>query len=120
MSVPIVRRRWRIVGTMAMASVAAAAGCEGSLSEQECSGLRSQAFEIVNEAHPCNSDEDCVGTEWPGCMKPVSSKNADRIRPLMEKFKKGKCQEPEQDCRTPPEVYCKQGLCVVRERPPEG
>lgn len=96
-----------------------AAGCDG-LSEQECSDLRGKAFEIVNEAHPCNSDEDCVGTAWPGCMKPVSTKNNDRIVPLMEKFKKGKCKEPERDCRNPPEVYCKQGLCVVRERPPEG
>ncbi|MBW2528517.1 MAG: hypothetical protein JRI23_30360 [Deltaproteobacteria bacterium] len=96
-----------------------ALGCT-SLDQQECDDLRSQAFEIVNEAHPCNTDEDCVGTGWPGCMKPVSSKNHERIKPIEEKFKKGKCKEPDRDCRNPPEVYCKQGLCVVRERPPEG
>jgi hypothetical protein len=119
MSAPIVRGRLGACGALTAALAIALLGCNSGLNEKECDTLRSQAFEIVNEAHPCNSDEDCVGTEWPGCMKPVSAKNGERIQPLMAKFKEGKCQEPKVDCRNPPEVYCKQGLCVVRERPPE-
>ena len=28
----------------------------------------------------------------------------------------GKCVEPPKNCRKAPEVYCKQGLCVFREK----
>ena len=30
-------------------------------------------------------------------------------------FEKGKCEETKPECKTPPVVYCKQGLCVHRE-----
>jgi hypothetical protein len=89
-------------------------GC-GKMSTAECDKVRTDAFDIVNEAHTCDSDEDCVSTAWPGCSKPVSRKNGDRIKPIQEKFNAGKCEEPKLDCRPTPEIYCKQGLCVFRE-----
>lgn len=112
--------RWGLLGGLFLLLTLTAVGCNGKLSEEECDKLRTDGFDVLNRAHPCNSDEDCVGSEWPGCMKPVSSKNAADLQPLSEKFKKGKCEEPKRKCPDPPEVYCKQGLCVFRHRPPEG
>ena len=44
-----------------------------------------------------------------------------KIKPLQDSFQKGKCDEPKSECREPPPVYCKQGLCVQREKgTPEG
>ena len=53
---------------------------------------------------------------WPGCIKPISAKNGEKIDAIKQKFDKGECKEPEAaNCpETPPEVYCKQGLCVFR------
>ena len=95
--------------------VALVPGCSG-LSTEECDKARSEAFDVVNEAHTCDSDADCTPTDWPGCSKPVSRKNADRIKQLKEKFTGGKCTEPKAECRPTPEIYCKQGLCVFREQ----
>ena len=89
------------------------------LDEKECTALRTQAFEILNEPHTCNDDVDCVGSEWPGCTKQLNKKNLARIAPLKEKFEKGKCEEPKTECREIPEIYCKQGLCVFREKAAE-
>lgn len=89
-------------------------GC-GGLDEKECLKLRGEAFEIVNEAHPCGSDADCELSSWPGCERPISSKNKARIDPLAAKFTEGKCKDEEaRECPEPPTVYCKQGLCVFR------
>jgi len=93
--------------------VVGTAGC--GLSESECMGLRSQAFDIINESHTCNDDADCLASEWPGCGKPLNTKNEGRVKPIQAKFDEGKCKEPERQCREIPEVYCKQGLCVFRE-----
>jgi len=98
------------------ALLGAVGGCD-RLSETECLGLRSEAFDVVNESHPCADDTDCRATEWPLCPKPSSTKNYQRIAAVKAKFDKGKCTEPEKKCRETPEVYCKQGLCVFRERP---
>jgi hypothetical protein len=89
--------------------------CSG-LSEADCDKARGEAFDVLNEAHTCDSDADCFASEWPGCSKPVSKKNLERIRPLAAKAKEGKCKEPAATCRPTPEVYCKQGLCVFREQ----
>ena len=96
-------------------------GCEATLSPAECEGLRLDAFAIRNNSahnapHTCATDADCVGTTWPGCAYPVSAKNNDKIMDLKKKFSAGKCEEPKKECRKPPEVYCKQGLCVFREK----
>jgi hypothetical protein len=82
-------------------------------------GLRSEAFEIINEAHTCGDDNDCTGNAWPECPRPVSTKNNDLLEPLKAKFDKGECTEPTKECPDTPEIYCKQGLCVFRHRPGE-
>jgi len=91
-------------------------GCGHSLSQEECDALRGNAFDIVNEAHTCDSDADCRASDWPGCSKPVSKKNSDRINEHKVKFTAGSCKEPQAACRPTPEIYCKQGLCVFREQ----
>jgi hypothetical protein len=92
----------------------AVAACN-KMEEAECQGLRAQAFEVINGAHVCADDADCVPTTWPGCSKPVNSKNLARVTELKDKFDKGKCVEEKGNCRDTPEVYCKQGLCTFRE-----
>ncbi|MBM4374866.1 MAG: hypothetical protein FJ095_07260 [Deltaproteobacteria bacterium] len=92
-----------------------ASGCSNKLEDAQCEVLRGQAFEVINSAHVCADDADCVPTNWPGCAKPVSSKNKARVLEFKEKFDQGKCVEAKATCRDTPEIYCKQGLCVFRE-----
>lgn len=92
-----------------------AGGCGNKLEEAQCGSLRGQAFEIINAAHICADDAECVPVDWPGCAKPVSSKNKTRVLELKEKYEQGKCVEAKATCRDTPEIYCKQGLCVFRE-----
>ncbi|EYF07002.1 hypothetical protein [Chondromyces apiculatus] len=101
---------------LALAALALLAGCENKMEPKECDKLRGEAFEILNKAHHCNADADCRQSEWPGCAKPLSNADHDKIKPLADKFQGGKCEEPKVDCKAPPEVYCKQGLCVHREK----
>lgn len=97
------------------------AGCESKMDPKECDKLRGDAFDLVNKAQHCNTDADCRQSEWPGCAKPVSNATFDKIKPLAESFKNGKCEERDLGCKPPPESYCKQGLCVHREiGTPEG
>jgi hypothetical protein len=35
---------------------------------------------------------------------------------MADKYKAGKCEEPNVECKEPPESYCKQGLCVHYEK----
>jgi hypothetical protein len=88
---------------------------------KECGKLREDAFELLNKAQHCNTDAECRQSEWPGCAKPVSLESADKIKAMHDPFTKGKCEEPKSDCRESPPVYCKQGLCVLKEKgTPEG
>ncbi len=107
----LVRGRWALAAWSASLAVAAC----NKMSTEECDGLRSQGFDIINTAHVCADDSDCAPTSWPGCAKPVNSKNKARIGELKDKFDKGKCVEEKATCRDTPEIYCKQGLCVFRE-----
>lgn len=113
-----------LVPVLGLGALASLAGCN-DLSEEECNQLRGQAFEIINVQcddclpHTCNDDTDCIGTTWPGCIKPVNKKNLDKITVIEDKSKKGSCKEEEQTCPDAPDVYCKQGLCVFRHRPGE-
>jgi hypothetical protein len=110
-SAPMIRKALALAGALSVAVVSIVA-CEKKLDPKECNALRAKAFELVNSAHLCNADADCVQSEWPGCEKPLSKKHAEEISPM---------QEPKVDCRKPPPVYCKQGLCVHREAgTPEG
>jgi hypothetical protein len=91
-------------------------GCSSKLDQKECDKLRGDAFDLINAAHHCNSDADCRQSDWPSCPKPLSNTNFDKIKPMAESFKKGQCQEEQPKCSAPPDVYCKQGLCVHREK----
>ncbi|MCK6589489.1 MAG: hypothetical protein HUU21_37045 [Polyangiaceae bacterium] len=111
----------RLACALALACMAALAGCENKLDPKECDKLRGEAFDLVNKGQQCNTDADCRQSEWPGCERAISNATYDKIKPMSDKFKEGKCEEPKMECRKPPEAYCKQGLCVHREKGvPEG
>jgi hypothetical protein len=102
-------------------AAALTAGCEDKMEPKECDKIRGEAFEVLNKAQHCNTDADCRQSEWPGCAKPVSLTTFDKIKPMSDSYKTGKCEEPKVPCKDTPEVYCKQGLCVHREKgTPEG
>jgi hypothetical protein len=105
-------RTWAIV-----VAVGALSACGNKLSDEACMKIRGEAFETINAAHTCNGDADCVPSEWPGCERPVSKRHEAKLAGMKKTFTEGKCTEPEKNCRKPPEVYCKQGLCVFREKP---
>jgi hypothetical protein len=92
-----------------------AAGC--GKSEEECLQVRGQAFELINSPHTCNDDTNCMFSVWPGCAKPVNKRNDATLAKLKEESDNGGCIDEASTCREPPDVYCKQGLCVFRERP---
>lgn len=100
---------------LTLLALALAPGCESKMEAKECDKLRGEAFELLNKGQRCNGDADCRQSEWPGCQKPVSNGTYDTIKPMMDAYKKGKCEEPAIPCKPPPESYCKQGLCVHRE-----
>ena len=109
--------------TAALAAMALplSGGCSNEMEQKQCLKLREDAFDLVNKAQHCNNDGECRQSDWPGCAKPVSSETHGKIKPMKDSFAKGKCAESKSDCREPPEVYCKQGLCVHREKgTPEG
>ena len=117
--------RWLRLSLAPLALAALAAplwsGCSSNLEPNECLKIRVDAFELLNKAQHCNNDTECRQSDWPGCAKPVSMETHGKIRPMKESFTKGKCEEKKEDCREPPEVFCKQGLCVHREKgTPEG
>ena len=98
-----------------------APACSSSLDQKECDKLRGDAFDMLNKAQHCDTDADCIQSDWPGCAKPLSKKTNDKLKPMKESYQKGKCEEPKLECKEPPPVYCKQGLCVHREKgTPEG
>ena len=91
-------------------------GCSNNMEPLQCNTIRSDAFDLLNKAQHCNDDKDCRQSEWPGCAKPLSNETFDKIKPMRGEFDKGKCEETKSDCREPPVAYCKQGLCVHREK----
>jgi hypothetical protein len=92
-----------------------APGCEKRMEPEECDKIRGEAFQMLNKAQLCATDADCKQSEWPGCEKPVNGKTSDALKPMQTSFTEGKCEEKKLECRKPPPVYCKQGLCVHRE-----
>jgi hypothetical protein len=91
-------------------------GCSNEMDPKECDKIRGEAFDLLNKAQHCDTDKDCVQSDWPGCAKPLSNATADKIGPMKAAYQKGKCAEPASECKEPPPVYCKQGLCVHREK----
>jgi hypothetical protein len=111
------------LATLALAALAVtgAGACSNKMEQKDCLQLREDAFELLNKAQHCNNDAECRQSDWPGCAKPVSTPSYDKIKPKKEAFVKGQCDETKASCREAPEVYCKQGLCVHREKgTPEG
>jgi hypothetical protein len=97
------------------------AGCDSKMDPKECDTIRGEAFDLLNKAQHCNTDADCRQSDWPGCARPASNATSEKIKPMADKYKEGKCDEPKAECKPPPQVYCKQGLCVHREvGTPEG
>ena len=96
-------------------------GCSNKMEPKECDKIRGEAFDLINKAQHCNVDADCKQSEWPGCARSVSLKTIEVVKPMQDQFTKGQCEETKLDCKPPPEAYCKQGLCVHREKgTPEG
>jgi hypothetical protein len=95
---------------MALALVACS-----DMSEAECLTLRSAAFDLLNQPHPCSGDEDCVPSRWPGCAKPSNERHVAQLAEFEAKYKKGACSEPELACPDPLGVYCDRNLCVFRQ-----
>ena len=104
-----------------VATLGCMVGCSNKLEPKECDGLRGKGFDLINAAQHCNADADCSQSAWPGCARAVNAKTAAEVAPLADKFKQGQCEEPKMQCKAPPDAYCKQGLCVHREKGvPEG
>lgn len=113
----------RVIGLGAVVFVALGCllGCSNKLEPKECDTIRGQGFDLINGAQHCGTDADCSQSTWPGCARAVNEKTNASVKPLADKFKQGQCEEPKMQCKEPPEAYCKQGLCVHREKgAPEG
>lgn len=88
--------------------------------EKECSDLRSQAFKLIaggqgHAGHGCATDADCFETKWPECRRAVNKRYNGEIAELQKKFDDGKCKDTTAECKDSPPVYCKQGLCAMKE-----
>lgn len=119
---PMLPRSPRLARSLALATLFAAAalagfsGCGSKMEEKECTKLKIESFDVLNKAQHCNNDTDCRGSTWPDCQKPLSSTNAAEIKPKEEAYFKGQCEEKKPDCTDTTPVYCKQGLCVRKEK----
>lgn len=103
------------LSALVLFALAGALGCENRMEAKECDRIRGEAFELLNKGQHCNTDADCRQSDWPGCARPESLATYEKIKPMAEAYKKGLCEEPKVDCREPPPVYCKQGLCAHKE-----
>jgi hypothetical protein len=113
----LARRALAAVFASALPLIALTPACNSSkLEPKECDKIRGEAFDLINKGQQCSVDGDCKQSDWPGCAKPISKANDEKLRPMSDAYKKGQCEEPKVDCKPPPEVYCKQGLCVHREK----
>jgi len=111
----------RFLGLSLLALCLSSLGCSSKMEPKECDKIRGEAFDLVNKAQHCNVDADCSQSAWPGCARAVNAKTIETIKPMADSFTKGQCEETKLECKPPPEAYCKQGLCVHREKGvPEG
>lgn len=108
-------------GAVLLAAFVSLAGCSNKIEQKECDKLRGEGFDSINAAQHCGTDADCSQSKWPGCARAINAKTAAAVGLISDKYKKGECEEPKMTCKEPPEAYCKQGLCVHREKGvPEG
>lgn len=100
------------------------AGCSSKMEEKECTKLKIEAFDILNKAQHCNTDADCSPSTWPDCSKPLSEASNGEIKKKSEAYFAGQCEETKPACTDTTPIYCKQGLCVRKEKaaenPPAG
>jgi hypothetical protein len=109
------------LGAVLIVAFASLVGCSSKLEQKECDKLRGEGFDSINAAQHCGTDADCSQSKWPGCARAVNAKTAAAVGLVADKYKKGECEEPKMTCKEPPDAYCKQGLCVHREKGvPEG
>ncbi|MEZ4302724.1 MAG: hypothetical protein R3B70_47815 [Polyangiaceae bacterium] len=120
-------RRSRIVSSAAALTLLVAAsaliglaGCGSKMEEKECTKLKIEAFDLLNKAQHCNNDSDCNGSDWPDCQKPISAANTEEIQKKRDAYFTGQCEEQKPVCSDTTPVYCKQGLCVRKEKGAEG
>jgi hypothetical protein len=109
------------LGAVILLALGSLLGCSNKLEQKECDDLRGKAFELINGAQHCNVDADCFQSRWPGCSRAVNAKTIGTVKPMADKYTQGQCEEPKMTCKPSPDAYCKQGLCVHREKGvPEG
>lgn len=104
------------LGAVIFVAIGFLLGCSNKLEQKECDKLRGEGFDLINAAQHCNTDADCSQSQWPGCARAVNAKTVASAGLISEKYKKGECEEPKLTCKPPPDAYCKQGLCVHREK----
>jgi hypothetical protein len=109
----------RMFGLSLLSLLCFSLGCSGKMDSKECDKIRGEAFDAINKAQHCNTDADCSQSQWPGCSRAVNNKTIDAVKPMAENFKKGQCEETKLECKPSPDAYCKQGLCVHREKAQE-
>lgn len=119
---PMLPRSPRLPRALAFATLFAAcalagfAGCSSKMEEKDCTKLKMDAFDVLNKAQHCNNDTDCRGSAWPDCQKPLSSTSAADIKTKEDAYFLGKCEEAKPACTDTTPIYCKQGLCVRKEK----
>ena len=106
---PRARRAIASLFAAALPLLAFAPGCDSKMDPKQCDQIRGDAFDLVNKGQQCNSDADCEQSAWPGCAKPISKATGEKLKPMADKYKQGKCEEPKDDCKPPPEVYAAAG-----------
>jgi len=119
---PMLPRSPRLPRTFAFALIAAVcalagfSGCSSKMEEKDCTKLKMDAFDVLNKAQHCNNDTDCRGSVWPDCQKPLSNVSATDIKAKEDAYFTGKCEEAKPTCSDTTPIYCKQGLCVRKEK----
>jgi hypothetical protein len=104
------------VALLGAVTALAAAGCGSKMDDKECTKLKIESFDILNKPQHCNGDADCSPSTWPDCSKPLSAVNNGEIKKKSESYFTGKCEETKPACTDTTPVYCKQGLCVRKEK----
>lgn len=95
-------------------SLVSAIGCRN---EQACLALRTEGFDILNGAHPCNDDSDCRTSEWPDCGKPLNDETDAKLTAVRERAKAAGCDVSRASCEGVRPAYCDRNLCVARPIP---
>lgn len=84
-----------------------------------CLGLESDIKDLLNELNYCDSDSDCMATEYAicpfGCFPPVNKNaNLNYLYTLMKEYSEQGCSECVYKCMSPDrlEFSCSDNKCV--------